>query len=113
MRATELKLLLERSEARLVYMSNCYGATTGSQTDLLDDDFLGLADAAMQAGVPSVIGFLWPVSDVGAPKLTLAFYRSLLEQGSPEIALWHARRELARPNKDDPTWLSPILIHQE
>jgi hypothetical protein len=45
--------------------------------------------------------------------MALAFYRSLLEQGSPEIALWSARCELAALDKDDLTWLSPILIHQE
>jgi CHAT domain-containing protein len=111
MPATELKLLLERSEVRLVYLSSCYGTATGSQVALLDDDFLGLADAVVQAGVPSVVGFRWPVSDDGARKLALAFYHSLLEQGSPEIALWNARCELA-VDRNDTTWLSPILIHQ-
>ena len=111
MRATELKILLERSEVRLVYLSSCYGTATGGKAALLDDDFLGLADAVVQAGVPSVLGFRWPVSDEGAPKLALAFYRSLLEQGSPEVALWSARCELAI-DRNDTTWLSPILIHQ-
>ena len=113
MKATELKLLLERSEARLVYMSSCYGTATSAQAALLDDDFLGLADAVAQAGVPSVLGFRWPVSDDGARRLALAFYQSLLEQGGPEFALWSARRELAAVDRNDPTWLSPILIHQE
>jgi CHAT domain-containing protein len=111
MKAAELKILLDRSEARFVYLSSCYGTAMGNERALLDDDFLGLADAVAQAGVPSVLGFRWPVSDAGAPKLALAFYRSLLEQGSPEIALWSARCELA-VNRNDTTWLSPILIHQ-
>jgi ActR/RegA family two-component response regulator len=113
MKASELKILLDRSEARLAYFSSCYGTTTGGDTALLDDDFLGLADAAVQAGVPSVLGFRWPVSDKGAPKLALAFYQSLLEQGNPEIALWSARCELAALDRNDPTWLSPILIYQQ
>jgi CheY-like chemotaxis protein len=112
MKASELKMLLEYSGARLVYLSSCYGTATGSEVALLDDDFLGLADAVAQAGVPSVLGFRWPVSDDGALKLALALYESLLEQGSPEVALWDARRELAALDRDDPTWLSPILIHQ-
>ena len=111
MKATELKMLLGRSKARLVYLSSCYGTATGGKVALLDDDFLGLADAVAQAGVPSVLGFRWPVSDDGARTLALAFYRSLLEQGSPEIALWSARCELAI-DRNDTTWLSPILIHQ-
>ena len=113
MRAGELKILLEHSEARLVYLSSCYGTATGGKAALLDDDFLGLADAVAQAGVPSVLGFRWPVSDDGARRLALAFYQSLLEQGGPEFALWSARRELAAVDRNDPTWLSPILIHQE
>jgi CHAT domain-containing protein len=113
MKATELKMLLEKSEARLVYLSCCYGTATGDPSALLDDDFLGLADSAVNAGIPTVLGFRWPVSDDGACQLALAFYRSLLEQGSPGIALLEARRELAGPNRDDPAWLSPILIHQE
>ncbi len=112
MTAAELKVLLQDSEVRLAYFSSCYGATAGLQAALLDDDFLGIADAVTQAGVPSTLGFRWPVSDEGAPKLAKAFYKSLFKQGSPEIALWEARRELAGPDLNDPTWLSPILIHQ-
>jgi CHAT domain-containing protein len=112
MTAVELKLLLDQSQARLVYLSSCYGTAAGGKSALLDDDFLGLADAVVQAGIPSVVSFRWPVSDSRACELALAFYRSLLEQGSPEVALWHARRELAALDRNDPTWLSPILIHQ-
>ncbi len=112
MSAADLKRLLHDSEVRFAYFSSCYGSTTGPQSGLLDDDFLGITDAVVQSGVPSTLGFRWPVSDVGAPKLAEAFYRSLLRQGSPEIALWEARRELAGLNRDDPIWLSPILIHQ-
>ena len=112
MSAAELKGLLQDSAVRLAYLSCCNGATTSPQSGLLDDDFLGITDAVIQAGVPSALGFRWPVSDTGAPKLALTFYDSLLRQGNPEIALWQARRELANLNRDDPTWLSPILIHQ-
>lgn len=113
MKARELKMLLENSNARLVYLSCCNGTTTGVSSDLLDDDFLGLADAVVNAGIPTVLGFRWPVSDTGAVQLARDFYGSLLKQGSPGIALLEARRELAAINRDDPVWLSPILIHQE
>lgn len=113
MRGTELKLLLEESKARLVYLSCCEGATWGQARDLINDDFLGLADCVIRAGVPSVLGFRWPVPDTSSHTLALAFYKSLLKHYRPEVALWHARRELAGPDKDDPTWLSPILIQQE
>jgi ActR/RegA family two-component response regulator len=112
-RATELKLLLDQSNVRLLYLSSCYGSASGGESALLDDDFLGLADAAVQAGIPSVLGFRWPASDARAPKLALAFYQALLKCGSPEAALWSARCELAASDREEPTWLSPILIHQE
>ena len=87
MKATELKLLLDQSEARLVYLSCCYGTAAADNAALLDDDFLGLTDAVVLAGVPSVLGYRWPVSDAGAPKLALSFYKSLLKQGRPDVAL--------------------------
>lgn len=112
MLASELRYLLENSGTRLLYLSACYGTATADETALLDDNFLGLADAAVKAGVPSVIGYRWPVSDNGAKNLAIKFYESLLEQGSPQIALLNARRDVAGPSRDDPAWLSPIMIHQ-
>jgi hypothetical protein len=113
MKATELTLLLKQSTARMVYLSCCLGTATSNKTSLLKDDFLGLADAVVQAGVPTILGFRWPVSDERAQQLALSFYDSLLEQGSPEIALWRARCELYSADKNEPTWLSPILISQD
>jgi CHAT domain-containing protein len=113
MSAYQLKLSLDLSPTRLVYLGCCDGMATANVDELLDDDYLGLADAVVQAGVPSVLGFRWPVSDNGAREFALAFYESLLRQGSPEIAAWQARRKLARADRSYPTWLSPILIHQQ
>jgi CHAT domain-containing protein len=112
MSASELKLLLENSDLRLFYLSCCLGSRTGDRGQLLDDDFLGIADSLVYAGVPAVMGFRWPVSDDGAKRLALAFYQSLLDQGDVDLALLHARREVAMANKDDQTWLSPILVIQ-
>ena len=109
--AAEFKTLLDRTNVHFVYLSNCYGAASGDRDNLYTNDFLGIADAVIQAGIPSVLGYRWPVSDTGAIKLAREFYHFLFEYGSPDIALWLARRELAG-NRDDTTWLSPILIHQ-
>lgn len=113
MMAVELKMHLEQAQPLFVYFSSCYGAATGGPASLLDDDFLGLADAVAQAGVPSVLAFRWPVSDRRAPDLALSFYQALLKYGSPDIALWSARCELAAADRNEPTWLSPVLVHQE
>ncbi len=111
LKASELKLLLQASEVGLLHLTCCEGTREGEAAHLLDDDFLGITDAAIQAGVPSVLGFRWPVSVDGARKLSIEFYRSLLKQGSPELALLESRRELA-VDRDDLTWASPILVVQ-
>jgi len=109
---SELNTLLGGSNTRFVYLSCCLGATTGDQKALLEDDFLGIADGLIRAKIPSVLGYRWPVSDSRAKEMALAFYSSLAKQGQIDTALLHARRVLAARNRDDITWLSPILIMQ-
>ena len=108
----ELSLLLQNSDVRLFQLSCCEGTRTGTSIDLLDDDYLGVGGSIIQAGVPSVLGFRWPVTAGGARKLALDFYNSFLKHGSPERALLDARRELAMLTLDTPDWASPMLITQ-
>jgi CHAT domain-containing protein len=105
-------MLLRDSNVRFVYLSCCRGTTTSAAANLVDNDFLGIADGIIHAGVPAVLGFRWPVSDSGAKTLALEFYTSLAKQGQLDTALLDARREVATRNRDDITWLSPILIMQ-
>jgi len=77
MAVSELRILLKGSIVRLIYLSCCLGAKTADSLKLLEDDFLGLAEGLIQAGVPSVLAFRWPVSDAGAKTLALRFYESL------------------------------------
>lgn len=115
----ELSLLMHSTRARptnlrFAYLSCCWGAAGARKTSLLDKDFLGIADALVQAGVPAVLGYRWPVSDDGAKELALAFYQSLFAQGHLATALLEARCHVAgRLGRNDTTWLSPILICQD
>lgn len=109
---SELRLLLRGADLRFAYLSCCLGTKTGEPAKLLDDDFLGIADGIIHAGVPSVLGYRWAVSDSGAKTLALVFYKSLARQGQIDIALLDARCEVAARDRDDITWLSPILIMQ-
>ncbi len=113
MRSSEVSILLNGSDVRFVYLSCCQGTVTGGKDVLLDDDFLGLADAIIHAGIPGCLGFRWPVSDIGAKRLAKAFYQSLARQGRVDKALLDARLEVAALDRDDVTWLSPILILQQ
>lgn len=109
---TELQMLLQDSEVRFVYLSCCLGTATSENRKLLDDDFLGIADGLVHAKIPSVLGFRWAVSDSGAVKISQAFYKSLAKHGEIDVALLEARRDIAGKDRDDITWLSPILIVQ-
>ena len=109
---SELNMLLRGSDLRFAYFSCCVGAKTGELAQLLDDDFLGLVDGLVHAGVPSALGFRWPVSDRGAQDLALTFYQSLAQRGQLDSALLDARCEIAARDRDDITWLSPILVVQ-
>jgi DNA-binding response OmpR family regulator len=113
MSASELMMLVRESDLRLAYLSCCFGAETGKTDKLLDDDFLGVSDALIQANVPAVLGFRWPVSDDGAKAFALSFYRSLAQHGELDLASLDARCDLAGSNRDDRTWLAPILILQK
>ena len=107
--AGELKSLLENSALLFAYFSCCAGATQVSESDLSHNDFLGIVDAAVQAGVPAVLGMRWPVSDRGARSLARAFYTALLPSGELDSALLAARQAIGR---DDITWISPVLVVQ-
>jgi len=64
------------------------------------------------AGVPSVLGLRSPIADKTALSLAVEFYRALGRTGEVDRALYEARVVLAAKNRDDPGWLSPILVHQ-
>ena len=80
MTAGELKSLLENSTLRFAYFSCCAGATQASEGELSHNDFLGIVDAAVQAGLPSVLGMRWPVSDRGARALATGLLRRVASQ---------------------------------
>jgi CHAT domain-containing protein len=111
MTAAELKLLLQNSDLRFAYFNCCAGATQATITELAHNDFLGIVDAAVQAGIPAVLGMRWPVSDRSARVLACAFYESLFNSRELDTALLSARQEVAR-DRDDITWLSPVLVVQ-
>ncbi len=106
--------LLRDSEVQFVYLSSCRGAQSGPALHLLDNEYLGLIDGLIQAGVPAVLGFRWPVHDSGAQAFARSFYTALFQSyaPSPSRVLLEARRQIARTRRDDPTWLSPVLISQ-
>lgn len=79
---------------------------------LLDNDFLGIADASVEAGLPAVLGMRWPVNDGSARVLARAFYDALFREGALDTALLKARQAIASRDRKDITWVSPVLVVQ-
>jgi CheY-like chemotaxis protein len=110
--AADLKLLVERSELRVVFLSSCLGARTAETAGR--GDFKGTLHALAQAGAPTALGYRWTVSDQSAFELATSFYSALWSSLSPEQALLEARRtsSMNAAGRDDETWASPLLLSQ-
>jgi CHAT domain-containing protein len=80
---------LDLRQARLAVLSAC---ETGVPSLKLIDEVIGLPAGMMQAGVPGVVGSLWPVSDQSTSMLMARFYRLWRTEGcSPQEALRQAQ----------------------
>jgi CHAT domain-containing protein len=102
----------DAESVRFVYLNCCMGAAQDSTEKLSTNDFLGIADTLIQARVPAVLGHRWPVEDSSAKSLSVSFYYHLLKYGRIDTALLYARREVADDDRDNRSWISPILILQ-
>ena len=65
--------------ARLAVLSACQTAITDFNE--LPEEAVGLPSGFLQAGVPGVIGSLWPVNDLSTAVLMKEFYRLHLSEG--------------------------------
>jgi CHAT domain-containing protein len=108
--ADDLKeALSSNAKASFVYLSCCYGARVAGEEKLGMTDVLGLSDAIVQAGVPSVLAFSIPPLDSTASDLAASFYKNWALHGDLEIALFQTRHSVT---KTVPNALSPVLILQ-
>lgn len=110
--ALRIRQLLKEARTRFIFLSCCDSAASGELFQLRDNDYLGVLDAIVSAGVPAALGYRWPVSSAGALLLAQTFYDKLHQNESLEAALLLARQEV-RAQLDDQTWLSPILVVQD
>ena len=72
---------------RLVVLSACQTAITDFGN--LPDEAVGLPSSFLQAGVPAVIGTLWPVNDISTALLMVCFYRYHLQDGLDPVTALH------------------------
>jgi hypothetical protein len=110
----KLKLMLQDRVQWMTYLSCCYGAATRGSTGI-EQQYMGTIHAVVSAGIPTVVGFRWAVTDVGAYALARSFYANLFsaESGfSPSRALWMARRSIAGDKDKRDAWASSLMVCQ-
>jgi CHAT domain-containing protein len=87
---------LTLTETRLVVLSAC---ETASGEPTRGDDIVGLTQAFLVAGSPTVIATLWPVDDPASAVLMTSFYRHFQSGMDAGQALRAAQLELSRQSE--------------
>jgi len=95
--------------ADLVVLSGC---RTALGKEVRGEGLMGLTRGFLYAGVPRVVGSLWPVQDRTTAELMSRFYKAMWQRGlPPAAALREAQRSLRRdPRYHDPhSWAGFVL----
>lgn len=95
-------------EQKLVTLNACRSASHDEQGAY----YLGAAHSALRGGASAVIAMRWPVADSDALLFSRCFYRALAgpARGRPEIALWHARKEMEADSDTGIAWAAPVML---
>lgn len=109
-------LRYNKQKLKLFYLSCCEGGGVGNSYKRLSNNFLGLVEPIINAGVPNVIAMRWPISVNNSKSLAVNFYRALFSGddafGTIESAMSRARGQ-ALGFPDPSAWCSPILVKQD
>ncbi len=92
--------VLDLSRSRLAILSAC--KTAVFDTDNVPDEMIGLPAGMLLAGVPGVVGTLWPVNDLSTAFLMIRFLEHILERDrQPPEALRQAQLWLRQATTGD------------
>jgi hypothetical protein len=89
-------ILQARPRARLVVLSACWSGVAVKATR---EEFFGLAEAFLLAGVDCVVAALWEINDEVSPLFFRKFYRRWLAGADPAEALRDAIDDVAAQSK--------------
>jgi CHAT domain-containing protein len=106
--ASEVGHLKGDCQLKLVFLNSCYSAVQDTAPENISG-ISGIAQAFVKAGVPYVVGMLYPISDIGAECLADHFYTGLFNHGDPVQALTEARNALISDYESDPAWASAAI----
>ena len=91
----------------LVVLSAC---RTGEGELLPGQGVIGLGWAFLRAGAQGIVVSQWPVDDVAAARLMVAFHEELREGRDPIRALTLARRRSSAGNRNPGLWAPFVLV---
>jgi CHAT domain-containing protein len=101
-------ILQSRPRAKLVVLSACW---SGFAVKATREEFFGLAEAFLLAGVDCVIAALWEINDEVSPMFFRKFYRRWLAGADPAEALRDAIDEVAsQPKWKHPHWWGALTV---
>jgi hypothetical protein len=106
---------IKNSNLRFVYMSNCLNANMVGMSEISSSKLKfrptqDILQAIVEAKVPEVISFHWPIEDNDSRQLANAFYEHYITNFDAAAALLEARKKFA--DQDAQIWAAPILVQQ-
>lgn len=104
LRATELALLLDHSDLKLVVLNSCEGAR-GSSLDV----FSSAASILVRRGIPSVLAMQYAITDLAAIEFSRSFYGALAGGMSVEAAVSEGRKAVNVGVGNTLEWGTPVL----
>ena len=100
-------------DAYLVTLSACETALSGGFTSDVPagDEWVGLNQAFLAAGTPTVMASLWPIDDKVSSSFMISFYEKLLDAHGKSKALSQAQREaLINPETSHPFYWAAFTV---
>ena len=98
--------------AYLVTLSACEtGLSSGLLSEVPDaEEWVGLNQAFLAAGTPTVMASLWPIDDLVSSDFMIAFYQALEAQGKGKALAQVQRRFINNPRTQHPFYWAPFTI---
>ena len=100
-------------DAYLVTLSACETALSGGFTSDVPagDEWVGLNQAFLAAGTPTVMASLWPIDDKVSSSFMISFYEKLLDARGKSKALSQAQRgALSNPETSHPFYWAAFTV---
>jgi hypothetical protein len=105
----ELGDWLRHGGVRFVYLNCCQGAAVAEGGARRAGWQQSLCKGLLEAGVPEILAYVWPVDDSDAAAFAHAFYEHYAKAFDAAGAVHHARTSVSRSR---PVWAGSVLIQQ-